>query len=149
MRRLELWAGVLVVPLALLLFLQWPLRDWMQAYSRQANDLGQILFALYIAVAVTAASRAGMHLAARRPPAPGRPAPWRTWALLACVAPWACHMLWAAFGMVRASVTGMERFAETSSPGYFIIKLALVLLLVLVLVQAIMAVLAKPAKGTP
>jgi hypothetical protein len=43
----------------------------------------------------------------------------------------------------------MERFAETSSPGYFIIKLALVLLLALVLVQAIMAALAKPAKDTP
>jgi len=31
-------AGVLVLPLALLLFAQWPLRDLVQAHSRQAND---------------------------------------------------------------------------------------------------------------
>ncbi len=27
-------ASLLVLPLALLLFAQWPLRDWLQAYSR-------------------------------------------------------------------------------------------------------------------
>ena len=50
--------------LVLLLFLQWPLRDILRAYSREANDLGQIIFALYVAVSVTAATRAGTHLAA-------------------------------------------------------------------------------------
>ncbi len=36
------WAGgILVLPLALLLFLQWPLRDVVQQYSREANDLAQ------------------------------------------------------------------------------------------------------------
>ena len=40
----------LALPLVLLLFLQWPLRDVVHAYSRQANDLGQIVFALYVAV---------------------------------------------------------------------------------------------------
>ena len=54
----------LVLPLILLLFLQWPLRDWFRSYSREANDLGQIFFALFVAVSVTAASRAGTHLAA-------------------------------------------------------------------------------------
>jgi hypothetical protein len=34
-----------------------------QVYSREANDLGQWLFALYVAGAVTAATRAGTHLA--------------------------------------------------------------------------------------
>ena len=31
-------ASLLVLPLALLLCAQWPLRDWLQAYSLQAND---------------------------------------------------------------------------------------------------------------
>src|SRR5882724_4661978 len=53
----------LAIPIGLLLFLQWPLRDYVKAYSREANDLGQWLFALYVAVAVTAATRAGTHLA--------------------------------------------------------------------------------------
>jgi len=30
----------LALPLILLLFLQWPLRDIVHAYSSQANDLG-------------------------------------------------------------------------------------------------------------
>ena len=31
--------AVLVLPVSLLLFLQWPLRDTLHAYSREANDL--------------------------------------------------------------------------------------------------------------
>jgi len=46
----------LALPLILLLFLQWPLRDLVQCCSRQANDLGQIIFALLVAVSVTAAT---------------------------------------------------------------------------------------------
>src|ERR1043165_7245616 len=53
----------LAIPIRLLLFLQWPLREYFQAYSREASDLGQWLFALYVAAAVTAATRAGSHLA--------------------------------------------------------------------------------------
>ena len=67
-RRLDqLVAGViagtqwLALPLIVLLFLQWPLRDFFRVYSREANDLGQILFALFVAVSVTAATRAGTH----------------------------------------------------------------------------------------
>jgi TRAP-type C4-dicarboxylate transport system permease small subunit len=48
---------VLVLPISLLLFLQWPLRDLLQAYSREANDLAQWLFALYVSVAITYATR--------------------------------------------------------------------------------------------
>src|SRR5215468_5028302 len=53
----------LALPVVVLLFLQWPLRDFIRAYSREANDLGQWLFALYVAMAVTAATRARTHLA--------------------------------------------------------------------------------------
>jgi hypothetical protein len=34
----------------------------VRSYSREANDLGQIIFALFVAVSVTAATRAGTHL---------------------------------------------------------------------------------------
>ena len=54
----------LALPLVALLFLQWPLRDLVRAYSVQANDAAQIIFALYVAASVTAATRAGTHLAA-------------------------------------------------------------------------------------
>src|SRR5437588_9469925 len=54
----------LIVPIVVLLFLQWPLRDLLRVYSREANDLGQWIFALYVAASVTAATRERMHLAA-------------------------------------------------------------------------------------
>ena len=54
----------LALPLIALLFLQWPLRDLVRGWSREANDLGQIAFALFVAVSVTAATRAHTHLAA-------------------------------------------------------------------------------------
>src|SRR3954467_7324827 len=54
----------LVLPLALLLFAQWPLRDLVGAWSRQANDAAQWIFALYVALAVRAATRAHAHMAA-------------------------------------------------------------------------------------
>ncbi|HET7096223.1 MAG TPA: hypothetical protein VFJ68_02460 [Casimicrobiaceae bacterium] len=57
--RLTAMVGVL----ALLLFLQWPLRELVQAYSREANDFAQCLFALYVSVAILCATRHGAHLA--------------------------------------------------------------------------------------
>ena len=52
------------LPLALLLFAQWPLRDLVGAWSRQANDVAQWIFALYVALALRAATRARAHMAA-------------------------------------------------------------------------------------
>src|SRR3954454_18711234 len=54
----------LLLPVVLLLFLQWPLRGIFRAWSRDANDLGQWMFALYVTMAFTAATRAHTHLAA-------------------------------------------------------------------------------------
>ena len=57
-------AAWLVLPLALLLFAQWPLRDLAGANSRQANDIAQWVFALYVAIALREATRNHAHLAA-------------------------------------------------------------------------------------
>src|SRR5215467_8614196 len=54
----------LILPVVILLFLQWPLRDLVRSHSREANDLGQWIFALYVAASITAATRARTHLAA-------------------------------------------------------------------------------------
>jgi len=54
-----------LLPVVLLLFLQWPLRDLVRAWSRDANDLAQWLFALYVAMAFTAAMRRPTDLTAR------------------------------------------------------------------------------------
>lgn len=59
--RLQAW---LILPITFLLAAQWPLRDWLHAFSREANDAGQWLFALYVAGAITAASVRRAHITA-------------------------------------------------------------------------------------
>jgi TRAP-type mannitol/chloroaromatic compound transport system permease small subunit len=140
----------LVLPVALLLFLQWPLRDFVQHYSREANDLGQWLFARYISLALTYATRQRAHLAVdaiargyriRVREAIGR------WGTLLCVAPWAVFIIAAAWPTVQRSVLGLEQFPESFNPGYFMIKAATVLLAVLALAQTLIDA-ARPRRET-
>jgi len=135
--------SVLVLPLSLLLFLQWPLREWLQAYSREANDAAQILFALYVSVAITAATRARVHLAAGAESIRWCHGIGRVGAL-AVLVPWSSFVLYASWGSVVQSVRQLEGFPETYNPGYFLIRVALVVLALLVLAQAIADVLRPP-----
>jgi len=139
-------ASILVLPLSALLFLQWPLRDLWHAYSREANDLAQILFALYVGVAMTAATRARAHLAADgaavRLPVRMRRALTR-WAAPAVVVVWALFLIYASFSSVAQSVRQLEAFPETYNPGYFVIRIALVLLALLAFLQALVGALSS------
>ncbi len=129
----------LVLPVALILFLQWPLRDFVRHGSREANDLGQWIFALYVSLAMTFASRERAHLAvdaiAHGYPPAVRGAIGR-WGGFACVAPWACFMIWTVAPTAWRSAAMLEKFSETLNPGYFLIKVAALLLAVLALLQA-------------
>lgn len=135
----------LALPLALLLFLQWPLRDLVHGHSTQANDLAQIFFALYVAASVAAATRAGTHLAAdtiAQRYSPRSRARLRTIGAIAIV-PWALFVLIASKQLVMESVALLENFSQTFNPGYFVIKLALWLMALTVLAQSIIE-LARP-----
>jgi TRAP-type mannitol/chloroaromatic compound transport system permease small subunit len=130
----------LVLPVSLLLFLQWPLRELVQAYSREANDLAQWLFALYVSVAITYATRMRSHLAAdalARKYAPATRAQLYRLASLSVLVPWSLFMLYATAPMLWQSVSQLERFPETYNAGYFIVKAAVGSLALLVLLQAI------------
>lgn len=130
----------LALAVTLLLFLQWPLREWIQAYSREANDLAQVLFAWYVALALTAATRMRAHLAVDAV-AEHRSARWRARLARAGAAivllPAALALLWVSAPLVYRSVRLAEAFPETYNPGYFVLKLALVALTAGVLLQAL------------
>jgi TRAP-type mannitol/chloroaromatic compound transport system permease small subunit len=132
--------GILVLPVCLLLFLQWPLRDVVQSYSREANDLAQGLFALYVSIAITCATRRHAHLAtdlvARRYSERTRRMLARAGALFVLL-PWSLFILYAAWPMTAQSVRQLEAFPETFNPGYFVLKIALLLAALLVLIQAL------------
>ena len=139
----------LLLPVVVLLFLQWPLRDVVQHYSREANDLGQWMFALYVAMAFTAATRAHTHLAAdalaRHYGARARDRLWRLGVLFGLV-PWALFVAIAGAKFVIPSVIAREAFADTYNPGYFIIKLALWVIAGLILLQSVVDIL-RPRGG--
>jgi TRAP-type mannitol/chloroaromatic compound transport system permease small subunit len=134
----------LALPLILLLFLQWPLRDIVRGYSREANDLGQIIFAVLVAVSVTAATRAGTHLAAdtlaQRYTARTRHRLKQVGAAMGML-PWALFVFFASTGFVIDSVADLEKFQDTNNPGYFIIKLALWIMAILIIAQSMVDIL--------
>jgi len=136
----------LALPLVLLLFLQWPLRDFFRSYSREANDLAQIFFALFVAVSITAATRAGTHLAgdavARRYSPRLRRILTKVGALIGLV-PWALFILISSYPTVISSLRLHEAFPDTANPGYFVIKMALWIMALTVLMQALLDI-ARP-----
>ncbi|HMC14879.1 MAG TPA: TRAP transporter small permease subunit [Albitalea sp.] len=141
--------SLLVLPLALLLFLQWPLRDAVGAGSRPANDMAQWLFALYVAVALRHATRWRTHIAAdtlaARYPLHVRRAIERFGHALA-VLPFALFVLASAAPVAWNALRTLEAFPDTLNPGYFIVKLSAWLLALLMALQAL-AELFTPASG--
>ena len=131
----------LALPIVVLLFLQWPLRSIIGLYSREANDLGQWLFALYVAASIAAATRAKAHLTAdtiaRNYSRAAREWLARAGALFGLI-PWSIIVLVTSWSLVRDSALLLERFPDTGNPGYFIIKLALVLMALLVLIEGLL-----------
>ena len=139
----------LALPLVVLLFLQWPLRELFRGFSREANDLGQVVFALFVAVSVTAATRAGTHLAVDLLARHYSPATRRRLARLGAalgLLPWAVFILVASRTAVLSSVRGLESFQDSGNPGYFLIKIALWVMAAVILGQALVDLL-RPRKG--
>lgn len=112
----------IALPVCLLLFAQWPLRDLVHGYSIQANDLAQWLFALYVSLAVTYATRERAHLAADavalRYAAGVRRRIGRV-AALACVVPWSLFVLIAGTPMVLAIRCRAGRLSGDRFPRLF------------------------------
>ena len=149
--RVTLAGSALVLPLSLLLFAQWPLRDVVGAGSRPANDLAQWVFALYVALALRHTTRVRGHMAvdtlAARYPARVRERIWR-WGHTLCVLPWALFVLNSGAPQVWQSLRTFEAFPDTFNPLYFIVKCAAWLLALLLALQALADLLASPNIGT-
>ncbi len=138
--RVTRWGALLVLPLSGLLFAQWPLRDLVGAGSRQANDMAQWIFALYVALAIRHATRARGHMAADALARHYRPALGRAIARYGqalCLLPWALFVLASAAAPVWQSLRGLEAFPDTLNPLYFVIKCSVWLLALLIALQSL------------
>jgi len=131
----------LALPVSLLLFAQWPLRDITGGRPLLANDVAQSVFALYVAIAVRHTTRHGGHLRAdllaRRYGAVWRRRIERLGAAVVLL-PWSLLLLWLGLPAVWQSLRELEEFPESYNPGYFVIKLAVALLLLLLALQALL-----------
>jgi TRAP-type C4-dicarboxylate transport system permease small subunit len=147
LRAVTVCGMVLVLPVSLLLFLQWPLRDFGIGHSREANDLAQWLFAIYASIAVSYASRRHTHLAAdalaHRYPARLRERLHRG-AALCILLPSSLFVLYAGGGTVWQSLQRLDRFPDTTNPGYFLIVGSMWLLALLVLLQSLIDAFSNP-----
>jgi hypothetical protein len=134
----------LALLLALLLCLQWPLREGLQAYNRTSNDIGQLVFACLMALAVNVASWSDTHLRAHQttPSSPSR----QRWLYIACVLPWALFLLSSSFTNTWHAVQRWERFPETLTPGYWLLHLALGILALGALVFTVKTALGSHGK---
>ena len=134
----------LALPLVVLLFLQWPLRDVFRTFSREANDLGQVIFAFFVAVSVTAATRARTHLAADLLASRYSPRLRRhlnRFGSALGLLPWALFVLIASRSTVISSLHDREAFQDSGNPGYFLVKLALWVMAILILCQSLVDIL--------
>ena len=134
-------AIALLVPIVVLLLIQWPLRAWVETFSNYVFNFTQVLFGLYAAFAITAASRSNAHLAfvsyGNKKHAK-KDSTWRTWARLVCVAPWALLILYISIPQTWQSIMLLEKFREGGfAHGYFMLRLSVVVLAYMVLVNAL------------
>ena len=134
----------LVVPLMFLLWVQWPLREFLHSGYREANDLGQIVFAYYLAVAVSVASISGTHLHVLKktswinlhPSISVLPSAFLT-------LPWALLLSWYSLPLILQSFYEHEKFPESLMSGFYFLKAALIFLPVCIVISIFFRVLSK------
>jgi TRAP-type mannitol/chloroaromatic compound transport system permease small subunit len=135
--RTVAWLCLAVVGL---LFLQIPLRELVGAGHNTANDIGQLIHATLFMVGAAYAMRHDGHVRVdifhQRMSAKARAAVDLVGTLLFLL-PWLTLLGWYSIPIVLNSVEELEQFAETYTPGYYLMKLLLFVFVALVGLQAV------------
>jgi TRAP-type mannitol/chloroaromatic compound transport system permease small subunit len=149
-------AAWLCLGVVFMLFLQVPLREIWHGGNNTANDIGQVIHATFFMIGIPYAMRHDGHVRVdifySRLGVRTRAAIDLGGTILLLL-PWLALVAWYSIPIVVNSVAELEEFAETYTPGYFILKLQLFSFVVLVAIQALSniaratAVLAAPAPG--
>jgi TRAP-type mannitol/chloroaromatic compound transport system permease small subunit len=134
------WVAWLCLPVILLLFLQLPLRDVVHGGNNTDNDFGQIIFANFFMVGIPFAMRHDAHVRVdvfhQHFSARARAIIELAGTMLFTL-PWLALLAWYSLPIVLNSLAETEKFAETYTPGYFILKLGLFFFVGLAGLQAI------------
>ena len=125
-----LWLLVLGLPIFLLvvfLWVQWPMRVFTTGNPRLINDMGQIAFACFWVIAFGIACLTQSHLQISNNVAT-RKAAQRALSSFVLSLPWAIFLVYSAWPLLINSWHENEKFPDSYSPGFYLIKLALILL---------------------
>lgn len=125
-----LWLLFLALPIVLLvvfLWAQWPMRVFASGNPRLINDMGQIAFAYFWVMAFAIACLSQSHLQISNNAAPTKKGR-RAWTGFVLSLPWAIFLVYSAWPLLINSWHENEKFPDSYSPGFYLIKLALILL---------------------
>ena len=124
-----LWLVFLTLPIVLLvvfLWAQWPMRVFASGNPRLINDMGQIAFAYFWVMAFAIACLSQSHLQISDNAAPTKKGK-RAWTGFVLSLPWAIFLVYSAWPLLINSWHENEKFPDSYSPGFYLIKLALIL----------------------
>ena len=124
-----LWLVFLALPIVLLvvfLWAQWPMRVFASGNPRLINDMGQIAFAYFWVMAFAIACLSQSHLQISNNAAPTKKGR-RAWTGFVLSLPWAIFLVYSAWPLLINSWHENEKFPDSYSPGFYLIKLALIL----------------------
>lgn len=144
--RAASWLILLVVAT---LFLQIPMREFVHYGHREVNDIGQIIHATVFMIGAAYAMRWDGHVRVdifyNRLSARGR-ALVDLCGTVFFILPWLCIVVLDSVPIVRNSWAHLEQFADTYTPGYFILKTQLMVFAVLLALQALANILRDLAR---
>lgn len=144
--RAASWLILLVVAT---LFLQIPMREFVHYGHREVNDIGQIIHATVFMIGAAYAMRWDGHVRVdifyNRLSARGR-ALVDLCGTVFFILPWLAIVALDSVPIVRNSWDHLEQFADTYTPGYFILKTQLMVFAVLLALQALANILRDLAR---
>ena len=135
--RLASW---LVLGVVATLFLQIPMREFVHYGHREVNDFGQILHATVFMIGVAYAMRWDAHVRVdifRQRMGPRTRAALELAGILLFLVPWLVIVTRSSIPIVLNAWTHTEQFADTFTPGYFLLKTQLLSFAGLVALQAL------------
>ena len=137
-------ASWLVLAVVATLFLHIPMREFVRYGHREVNDVGQVIHATVFMIGVAYALRWDSHVRVdifRQRMGPRARAAIDLIGTLLFLAPWLAIVTRSSIPIVLHSWAELEQFADTFTPGYFLLKTQLLSFCLLVTLQALANVL--------
>jgi TRAP-type mannitol/chloroaromatic compound transport system permease small subunit len=137
-------ASWLILGVVALLFLQIPMREFVRYGHREVNDVGQIVHATVFMIGIAYAMRWDAHVRVdifRPRMGPRTRAAIELAGILLFLTPWLVIVTRSSLPIVLNAWAHVEQFADTFTPGYFLLKTQLLSFAVLVSLQTLANVL--------